>query len=80
MIVSAKGEYGYFIMLTDDLSRYGYVFLMRHKSGSFEMFKRHCNEMKKQTRKSIRTLRSDQSGKYLSSEFMTYIEENVILS
>ena len=39
MIVSARGGYIYFIMFTDDLLRYGYVFLMRHKSESFEMFK-----------------------------------------
>ena len=37
--VSARGGYKYFITFTDDLSRYSYVFLMRHKSESFEMFK-----------------------------------------
>ena len=80
MMVSAKSRCRCFIMFTDDLSRYGYVFLIRHKSGSFEMFKRQCNEIEKQTEKSIRTLRSDRSGKYLSSEFMTYFKENMILS
>ena len=44
------------------------------------MFERYRNEKKKQTEMSIRTLRSDQSGKYLSSEFMTYFKENMILS
>ena len=39
MSVSARGGYSYFVIFTDDLSRYGYVFLMRHKSESFEMFK-----------------------------------------
>ena len=39
MSVSARGGYRYFITFTDDLSRYGYVFLMRYKSESFEMFK-----------------------------------------
>jgi hypothetical protein len=29
----------YFIIFTDDFSRYGYVYLMRHKSESFEKFK-----------------------------------------
>ena len=43
MNVSARGGYSYFITFTDDLSRYGYVFLMRHKSESFEMFKRYRN-------------------------------------
>ena len=39
MTVSARGGYRYFITFTDDLSRYGYVFLMRHKYESFEIFK-----------------------------------------
>ena len=31
--------YSYFITFTDDFSRFGYVYLMKHKSESFEMFK-----------------------------------------
>ena len=53
---------------------------MKHKSESFEMFKQFCNEVEKQTRKSIKTLRSDRGGEYLSSEFLTYLEKNEILS
>ena len=79
MTVSARGGYRYFITFTDDLSRYGYVYLMRHKSDSFEMFKRYRNEVEKQTEKEIKILRSDQGGEYLSSEFLTYLEENEIL-
>ena len=80
MIVSARGGYRYFITFTDDLSRYGYVFLMRHKSDSFEMFKRYKNEIEKQVGKSIKILRFDQGGEYLSDEIMTYLEENRIFS
>ena len=36
-----------FITFTDDLSRYGYVYLMKHKSESFEIFKWFCNEVEK---------------------------------
>ena len=35
MSVDACGGYRYVLTLTDDLSRYGYVYLMKHK---FEMF------------------------------------------
>ena len=28
----ARGSYSYFITFTDDLSRFGYIYLMRHKS------------------------------------------------
>ncbi len=53
---------------------------MRHKSEAFEMFKLYRNEVEKQTEKSIKTLRSDRGGEYLSNEFLTYLGENGILS
>ena len=35
----ARGGFQYFITFTDDLSIYGYVYLMKHKSKTFEKFK-----------------------------------------
>ena len=40
----SRGGYQYFITFTDDFSRYGYIYLMRHKSESFEKFKLFKNE------------------------------------
>ena len=80
MNIATMGGFSCFITFTDDHSRFGYVFLMRHKSESFEMFKRYRSEVEKQTGKDIKILRSDRGGKYLSSEFLTYLEENGILS
>ena len=34
----AQCGYEYFIIFTDDHSRYGYVYLMHHKSKSFKNF------------------------------------------
>ena len=45
MSTSARGGYFFFITFTDDLSRYGYVYLMKHKSDKFEMFKWFRNEV-----------------------------------
>ena len=52
----ARGGYKYFITFTDDFSRYGYVYLMRHKSESFEMFKSFQNEVQNQLGKTIKAL------------------------
>ena len=41
----ARGGYQYFITFTDDFSKYGYIYLMRHKSESFEKFKLFKNEV-----------------------------------
>jgi hypothetical protein len=34
-----RGGFQYFITFTDNFSRYGYIYLMRHTSESFEKFK-----------------------------------------
>ncbi|KAJ9536778.1 hypothetical protein OSB04_un000002 [Centaurea solstitialis] len=49
----ARGGYRYFITFTDDFSRYGYVYLMRHKSKSFEKFREYQNEVQNQLDRKI---------------------------
>ena len=39
MSIKARGRYRYFLTIMDDLSRYGYIFLVKHKSETFEKFK-----------------------------------------
>ena len=39
MNIEARGGYHYFLIFTDDLSRYEYIYLMKHKSETFEKFK-----------------------------------------
>ena len=38
MSVEARGGYRYFLTFTDDLSRYGYIYLMKHNSETVERF------------------------------------------
>ena len=45
--IRAYSGYEYFITFTDDHSRYGYVYLMHHKSDSFEKFKEYRTEVEK---------------------------------
>ena len=45
MSVQARGGYRYFLTFTDDLSRYGYINLMKYKSETFEKFKEFQNEV-----------------------------------
>ena len=51
---TVRGEFQYFITFTDDLNRYGYVYLMRHKSETFEKFKEFHNEVENQHGKKIK--------------------------
>ena len=59
---------------TDDLSRYGYVYLMKHKSETFEKFTEFQNEVENQCGKEIKALRSDRGGEYLSREFSDHLK------
>ena len=36
MSIDARGGYRYFLTFIDDLSRYGYIYLVKHKSETFE--------------------------------------------
>nr|AAV85747.1 Integrase core domain, putative [Oryza sativa Japonica Group]AAX92956.1 retrotransposon protein, putative, Ty1-copia sub-class [Oryza sativa Japonica Group]ABA92827.2 retrotransposon protein, putative, Ty1-copia subclass [Oryza sativa Japonica Group] len=75
MSSTARGGFGYFFTFTDDFSRYGYVYLMRHKSESFEKFKEFHNEVQNHLGKTIKYLRSDRGGEYLSLEFGNHLKE-----
>ena len=39
MNIEARGGYHYFLTFTYDLSRYGHIYLMKHKSETFDKFK-----------------------------------------
>ena len=71
---TARGVYQYFITFIDDFSRYGYVYLMKHKSESFKMFKIFKNEVQNQLGKNIKALRSDRGGEYLSQDLLVILE------
>ena len=43
MSVEARGGYRYFLTFTDDLSRYGYIYLTKHKFETFKKFKEFQN-------------------------------------
>ena len=54
----------YFIMFTDDFSRYGYLYLIHEKSQSLDMFKIYKAEVENQSSKRIKSVRSNCGGEY----------------
>nr|GEV24230.1 hypothetical protein [Tanacetum cinerariifolium] len=56
----------YFIIFTNDYNCYGYVYLLKHKHEVFETFKVFKNKVENQLGKTIKALRSDQGGEYIS--------------
>ena len=46
MSIPARGGYLYFVTFTDDLNRYGYIYLMKQKSVTFESLKNFRTELR----------------------------------
>ena len=80
MSVEARGGYRYFLTLIDDLSRYGYIYLMKHKYEIFEKFKEFQSEVENHHNKKIKFLRSDRGGEYLSYEFGLHLKQCGLVS
>ena len=80
MNVKARCGCEYFVTFIDDYSRCGYVYLMQHKSDTFEKFKEYRVEGENQLGKTIKTLRSDHRGEYLDNDFEEFLVEHGIVS
>lgn len=80
MNVKARGGFEYFISFIDDYSRYGYIYLMHHKSDALEKFKEYKAEGKNLIGKTIKTLRFDHGGEYVDLRFQDYMIEHGIQS
>ena len=52
---------------------------MRHKSETFEKFKEFQNEVENQLGKTIKLLRSDRGGEYMSQEFDDHLKSRGIV-
>nr|GEX90442.1 hypothetical protein [Tanacetum cinerariifolium] len=78
-IVSRQGA-SYFVTFTEDFSRYGYVYLLKHKHEVFETIKIFQKEVENQLRKTIKSLCSDRGGKYMSQEFLDNLKEHGIIA
>ncbi|GJT80337.1 retrotransposon protein, putative, ty1-copia subclass [Tanacetum coccineum] len=77
--VSKQGA-SYFVTFTDDFSRYGYVYLLKHKHEVFETFKVFQKEVENQLGKTIKSLRSDRGGEYMSQDFLDHLKEHGIIA
>ncbi|GKC03544.1 zinc finger, CCHC-type containing protein [Tanacetum coccineum] len=78
-IMSRQGA-SYFITFTNNFSRYGYAYLLKHKHEVFETFKVFQKEVENQLGKSIKLLRSDHGCEYMSQEILDHLKDHEIIS
>ena len=79
----SQGGSRYVLTFTDDYSRYTPVYFLRNKSDTITKFKDYVRLMENSSgqkirKLSIKTLRSDNGGEYLSKEFTRFCNENGI--
>ena len=80
MSIEARGGYRYFLIFTDDLSRYEYIYLMKHKSEIFEKFKEFQSEVENHRNKNKSFYDMIADVKYLSYEFGLQLKQCEIVS
>ena len=76
-IESTSGE-KYYILFVDDYSRMMTVMFLRNKSETFQKFKWYLARVEKETRKTLKCLRFDRGGEFVSNEFNEFCNERGI--
>jgi len=73
-------HYKYFVTFIDDFNRFTWVYFLRAKAEVFSVFKRFLALLETQFSASIKILRSDSGGEYMSNEFQDLLQSKGIIS
>ncbi|RVW79104.1 Retrovirus-related Pol polyprotein from transposon RE1 [Vitis vinifera] len=71
--VSSHEKFKYYVTFIDDHSRFTWVYFLRSKSEVFRTFTEFLAYVDNQFSTSIKTLRTDSGGEYLSTEFQAFL-------
>ena len=78
-ILSHAG-YKYFVTFIDDYNHYTWVYFLRNKSEVFSMFKLFLGLEHTQFSATVKILRSDSVGEYMSNDFQSFLQTKGIIS
>ena len=76
-VQSYKGD-RYIMLFVDEYSRMMTIIFLKKKYNAFQMFKWYLARVEKETRKSLKCLRSDRGGEFTSKEFKTFYNDKEI--
>ena len=77
--VSSHEKFKYYMTFIDDHSRFTWVYFLRSKSEVFRTFTEFLAYVDNQFSISIKTLRTNSGGKYLSTEFQAFLASKGII-
>src|ERR1700730_7474911 len=75
---ATANRFKYWILFTDDASRYRRCWLLHKKSEAFDTFKHYKAWAEQQTGKALKSLRDDKGGEYMSNEWEQFMLEHGI--
>ena len=78
MNVRARHGANYFITFIDDFTRFGYVYLISHKSEALDCFTQFTRLVENQLSTKIKALRFDHGREYLFEQFKGFCDEKGI--
>ncbi|RVW22080.1 Retrovirus-related Pol polyprotein from transposon TNT 1-94 [Vitis vinifera] len=78
--IVSHAHYKYFVTFIDDFSRFTWVYFLQAKAEVFSVFKRFLALIETQFSTSIKVLRSDSGGEYMSNEFHDFLQSKGIIS
>lgn len=73
------GKSKYFVLFVDDCSRFTWCYTIASKNQVFEVFEQFDKMITNQTGKTIKRLRTDNGGEYVSTQFANYLKQRGIL-
>jgi transposase InsO family protein len=76
--VESQAGNRYFISFIDEFSKMMWIYLIKAKSESFDVFKKFKKKVEKKCEKSIKILRTDGGGEYTLNEFERFLVEQGI--
>lgn len=68
----------YFVVFVDDYRRMTWVYFVKERSDALYVFKKFKSYVEKQSGYSLKTLRPDRGGEFISREFNAFCDENGI--
>lgn len=72
MKIPTIGDNLYFMLLTDDYSRYSWIYFLQKKSEALQHFKVFKSLDEKQLTLSLKALQTDRGGEFMSKEFKDF--------
>jgi transposase InsO family protein len=77
--VQSIGGNHYFLPFIDEFTRYVWIYMIEKKSDVFTKFKKFKLQVEKESECSIKKLRTDGGGEYVSNEFAKFCEQEGIV-